>query len=170
MHVRLFLAGLCGLGMLAAAAAAQAGTAFLPGLYEIRVSHPDDGPGEEVTHECLTPAAAAQDSLERRLAEAVHERNCRFTQRRIGAGTFPIAGTCGDGVVSARLEQSGTFSPTSLDMNLRTTVTPAPGIAPASTTLRLSHRRLSPTCPADSAGTEPPRSGTAASIATGTSS
>lgn len=152
MHTRLFLAGLYGFSTLSAAAPAQAGTAFLPGLYEIRVSYAEDGADEEITHECLTPAAAAQESLERRLAEAVRERNCRFTQQRIGAGTFHVAGACSDGGVSARFEQSGTFSPTSLDMHLRTTATPAPGIAPASTTLRLSSRRISPDCPADSAG------------------
>lgn len=151
MHSRLFLAGLCGFGALASAAPALADTEFLPGLYEIRVSYPDESPDAEITHECLTPAAAAQESLERRLADALRDRNCGFTQQRIGAGTFHIAGTCSDGGVSARIEQSGTFSPTSMSMNLRTTLTPAPGVAPVSTSLVLTSRRLSATCPAGSA-------------------
>jgi hypothetical protein len=149
MHIPLLVAGLSGLVTLPIAGAAFAGTTFLPGLYETRVSYPEQSSDVETTQDCLTQAEAAQASLERRLAEALQEADCTYTQRSIAADAFTIVGSCSSGGVASQIEQSGTYSPTSLVMRLRTTVAAIPGASPVSVTLLMNSRRVSASCPAN---------------------
>lgn len=144
------LAGLAGLVILSAAGTACADTAFLPGLYETRVRYPNEGPDVETTRECLTAAEAKQESLERRLAEAVQDGNCRFAQRSVAGGKFTIAGTCVSEGVRSSVRQTGTYTPTSMAMNMRMTMVPAPGAEPVSVDMVMTSRRLAALCPADS--------------------
>lgn len=149
MRIPLLAAGLSGLATAPFADAAPGDTTFLPGLYETRVSYPEQGPDVETTQDCLTPAEAAQASLQQRLAEALQGADCTYTRRIVTADTFTLAGTCSSGGVVSQVEQSGTYSPTSLAMRLRTTVAATPGASPVSVTLLVNSRRLSPSCIAD---------------------
>lgn len=144
------LAGLLGAVTLSVAGTACADTAFLPGLYETRVSYPDDGAGVETTRECLTPAEAKQESLERRLAEAVQDGNCRFAQRSIAGGKFTLVGTCVSEGAKSSVRQTGTYTPTTMAMNMRMTVVAGPGAPPVSVDMVMTSRRLATICPAGS--------------------
>ncbi|TWI14361.1 DUF3617 domain-containing protein [Aerolutibacter ruishenii] len=140
----------CVLGVVAlfAGHAAAAEATFLPGLYEFKVSYPDEGPEVETSRECLTAAEAKQESLEQQLAETVSDSNCRFTQRTIGGGRFAIAGTCNNGGVRSTLKQSGTYSPTAMAMNMTMSMVPAPGTKPVDVRMVMSSKRIAAACPA----------------------
>lgn len=144
------LAGLLGAVTLSVAGTACAETAFLPGLYETRVSYPNDGPDVEITRECLTPAEARQESLERRLVEALQDGNCKFAQRSIAAGRFTVVAACVSEGVKSSVRQAGTYTPTSFAMNMRMTMAPAPGVPPVGVEMVMTSRRLAALCPAGS--------------------
>lgn len=150
MNTTTLISGLLGFAALFTAHTAAAEVTFLPGLYETQVRYPEDGPGTETSRECLTPAEAKQESLERRLAETVRDSSCRFTQRSIGGGKFAIAGTCNNDGMRSSLKQSGTYSPTSMTMDMRMSVVVAPGAEPVATRMLLSSRRIAAACPAGS--------------------
>ena len=147
MNPKTLLTGLTGLIFLCTADAAFAATTFLPGLYEIKVSHPGDDSGIETTRECLTPAEARQESLEQLLMQAVRDRNCTFTQRNIGAGQFAIVGNRNHDGIRSSLKQSGTYSPTAMAMNMTMTMMPVPGTEPVRMDMVLSSRRVAASCP-----------------------
>lgn len=138
---------LCAAALLGGNAAAAEVT-FLPGLYEFKVSYPDDGPEVETSRECLTAAEAKQESLEQQLAKTVSDSNCRFTQRTIGGGRFAIAGTCNNDGVRSTLKQSGTYSPTTMAMNMTMSMVPAPGAKPVAMRMVMSGKRVAAVCPA----------------------
>lgn len=150
MSTRAMITSILGAAALCMVQTAFAEVTFQPGLYETRVSYPDDGPGVETTRECLTAAEAKQESLERRLAETVQDANCKFTQRSIGGGRFNIAGTCNNEGMRSTLKQTGTYSATGMAMNMHMTMAPAAGTAPVSMRMVLISRRVAATCPAGS--------------------
>ena len=150
MNPKTFIAGLLGGLSLCVASAACADAVFLPGLYEVRVSYPSEGSGVETTRECLTAAEAKQESLEWRLAEVVEDASCRFTQRSIAGGRFAIAGTCNNEGFRSTLKQSGTYSPTTMTMEMSMTMQAMPGAEPVGMKMVLSSRRIAANCPAGS--------------------
>ena len=150
MNAKTLAAVLVGGITLCAAGAASADAEFLPGLYEVRVSYPGDGSGVETTRECLTPAEAKEESLERRLVAAVNDSTCTFTQRTIGGGRFAIAGTCNNEGFRSSLKQTGTYSPTAMTMDMSMTMVPVPGAEPVSTQMVMTVRRVAANCPAGS--------------------
>jgi hypothetical protein len=148
MSTRAMITSILGAAALCMVQTAFAEVTFQPGLYETRVSYPDDGQGVETTRECLTAAEAKQESLERRLAETVQDSNCRFTQRSIGGGRFNIAGTCNNDGMRSTLKQTGTYSTTAMAMNMDMTLAAAAGAPPVSMRMVMSSRRVAATCPA----------------------
>ncbi|QSX78696.1 DUF3617 domain-containing protein [Agrilutibacter solisilvae] len=150
MNRKTLIAGLLGGLTLCAAEVACADAAFLPGLYEVRVSYPSEGAGVETTRECLTAAEARQESLEWRLAEVVEDTSCKFTQRSIAGGRFAIAGTCNNQGFRSTLKQSGTYSPTTMTMDMSMTMQPMPGAEPVAMRMVMSSRRVAANCPAGS--------------------
>ena len=150
MNPKTFIAGLLGGLSLCVASAACADAVFLPGLYEVRVSYPSEGSGVETTRECLTAAEAKRESLEWRLAEMVKDTRCSFTQRSIAGGRFAIAGTCSNEGFRSSLKQSGTYSPTTLAMEMTMTMQPMPGAEPVAMKMVLSSRRVAANCPVGS--------------------
>lgn len=150
MNEAALISALLGFAALFTAHAAAAEVTFLPGLYETQVRYPEDGPGTETSRECVTPAEAKQESLERRLAEIMDDANCRFTQRSIGGGRFAIAGTCNNYGIRSSLKQSGSYSPTAMTMDMRMSMVVAPGAGPVGTHMVLSSRRIAAACPAGS--------------------
>ncbi|KGM53653.1 hypothetical protein N800_07030 [Lysobacter daejeonensis GH1-9] len=150
MSTRAMITSILGAAALCVAHNAFAEVTFQPGLYETKVSYPDDGPGVETTRECLTAAEAKQESLERRLAETVQDASCKFTQRSIGGGRFSIAGTCNNDGVRSTLKQTGTYSATAMAMNMHMTLVASAGTAPISVRMVMSSRRVAATCPAGS--------------------
>ena len=144
MNPKTLVAGLVGGLTLCAAGAACADAVFLPGLYEVRVSYPDEGSGVETTRECLTTAEVQAESLERRLGDFVKDASCRFTRKTIGGGRFAIAGTCNNEGFRSTLKQSGTYAPTAMTMEMTMTM-PAAG---ASMKMVMSSRRVAASCPA----------------------
>lgn len=147
MNTTTVISGLLGLSALFTAHPAVAEVTFLPGLYETRVQYPDDGTGTETSRECLTSAEAKQESLERRLAETVRDSSCRFSHRTIVGGKFAIAGTCNNDGMRSSLKQSGTYTATSMTMDMRMSVVVAPGAEPVQTRMLMSARRIAATCP-----------------------
>lgn len=147
MNTARLIAGLLGFGALCTAHAARAEVTFLPGLYETRVHYPDDGTGTEISRECLTPAEVQQESLERRLAEMVRDSSCRFTQRAIDGGRFAIAGTCNNDGMRSSVKQTGTYTTTSMTMDMRLSLVVAPGTEPVNTRMVMSARRIAVNCP-----------------------
>lgn len=145
----LCIAGLAG-SIFLASAAASADALFQPGLYETRVSYPGEGTAVEVTRDCLTPAEARRESVSARLAEATRDPACRYTQRSISGGRFAIAGTCDNEGIRTAVRQTGTYTPTSMSLDMRTTMS-APGMAPVHVDMRMSSRRIAAACPAGSA-------------------
>lgn len=150
MNPKTLVAGLLGGLTLCIAGAACADAAFLPGLYEVRVSYPSEGSGVETTRECLTAAEARQQSLEWRLAEVLEDSSCRFTQRNIAGGRFAIAGSCDNDGFRSTLKQSGTYSPTTMTMEMSMTMQPMPGAEAVGMRMVLSSRRVAANCPAGS--------------------
>ena len=150
MNAKTLAAGLVGAITLGAAGAAFADAMFLPGLYEVRVSYPGDGSGVETTRECLTSAEAKEESLERQLGEVLNDASCQFTQRNIGGGRFAISGTCNNEGFRSNLKQSGTYSPTTMTMDMSMTLAPVPGAEPVSMQMTMSSRRIAANCPAGS--------------------
>lgn len=147
MNTATLIAGLLGFGALCTAHAAGAEVTFLPGLYETRVHYPDDGAGTETSRECLTPAEVKQESLERSLAEMVRDSSCRFTQRAIGGGRFAMAGTCNNDGMRSSVQQTGTYTTTSMTMDMRMSLVVAPGAGPVNTRMVMSARRIAANCP-----------------------
>lgn len=148
MDMKSVISCVLGVGALFAGHATAAEATFLPGLYEFKVSYPDDGPEVEKSRECLTAAEVKQESLEQQLAKTVSDSNCRFTQRTIGGGRFAIAGTCNNDGVRSTLRQSGTYSSTAMSMNMTMSMVPAPGAKPVDVRMVMSSQRISATCPA----------------------
>jgi len=150
MNSKTLVAGLLGGLTLFVAGAACADAVFLPGLYEVRVSYPSEGSGVETTRECLTAAEAGQQSLEWRLAEVLEDTSCRFAQRSIAGGRFAIAGTCNNDGFRSTLKQDGTYSPTTMTMEMSMTMQPMHGAEPVAMKMVLSSRRVAASCPAGS--------------------
>lgn len=144
------VAGLFGALILCVAGAACADAVFLPGLYEVRVSYPSEGSGVETTRECVTAAEAKRESLEWRLAEVLADTRCTFAQRSIAGGRFAIAGTCDNEGFRSTFKQDGTYSPTTMTMQMSMTMQPMPGAEPVAMKMVLSSRRIAATCPAGS--------------------
>lgn len=136
-----------GAAVLLAGNAAAAEATFLPGLYEFKMSYPDDGPEVETSRECLTAAEAKQESLEQQLAKTVADSNCRFTQRTIGGGRFAMTGTCNNDGIRSTLKQSGTYSPTTMNVNMTMSMVPAPGAKPVDMRMVMSGKRVAAVCP-----------------------
>ena len=150
MKAKTLVAGLVGAIALCAAGAAFADAVFLPGLYEVRVSYPDEGSDVETTRECLTSAEVKEESLERYLAEAVKDTSCKYTQRSIGGGRFAIAGSCNNEGFRSTVKQTGTYSPTAMTMDMSMTMMSVAGAEPVSLRMVMTLRRLAATCPAGS--------------------
>ena len=134
---------------LSSAAPTLADTLFLPGLWETRTRSVGDN-DVETNRDCVTPEETRRETLERRLAEMVKDPSCKYTQRSIGGGKFAIAGTCNNGGMKSTVRQTGTFSPTTLNMTMAMTLVAAPGAKPVTMNIVSSSRRLAPTCPAGS--------------------
>lgn len=130
------------------ASAAIAATTFLPGLYETRVSYPGQGTSVEVKRECVTTEEARTESLERQLAEAAQDAACTYTQRSIAGGRFNIVANCNASGFRTSVKQTGTYSPTSMTMNMTMTLAPAPGAKPVRMETVMAGRRIAATCPA----------------------
>lgn len=132
---------------LAGGAATAASSAFtmLPGYYETRTTSPGDPSGETV-RDCVTSAEAKERTVERWLSETSKIPNCTFSKRAIGGGKFAIAGTCNNGGMKSSFTQTGTFSPTSLSMNMKMTLNA--GGKPVQMNVRTNSRRLAASCPA----------------------
>lgn len=126
---------------------ALAETVMLPGLYETitRSAGEDDA---ETTRDCVTPAEVKTKTVERKLAEALKSKACTYTQRSFGGGKFALAGACSQSGVKSRFKQTGTYSPTTLNLNMKLTM--SMGGQPISVDLTSSSRRIAPTCPAGS--------------------
>ena len=136
-----------GVVALSASGAANAETVMLPGLYETKVGYPGQG-GVETTRDCLTPDEVKTETIERRLAQAVKDPSCKFSSRSFGGGKFAIAGSCNNGGIRSSFKQSGTYSPTTLNMNMSMTMIPTPGAKPVAMNLVTASRRIAATCPA----------------------
>ena len=129
----------------AAAAASVSGSVLLPGYYETRTSSPGSPAGEPV-RDCITAAEAKEKTVERWLAESSNVPNCVFTRRSIGGGRIAVAGTCNNGGMKSSFTQTGTYSPTSMSMNMKMTM--SAGGKPITVDLVTTSRRIAATCPA----------------------
>lgn len=145
MTPKAILAASAALAAVATASAALAETVMLPGLYETttRSAGEEDA---EVTRDCLTPAEAKTKTVERRLAEALKSKACTYSQRTLAGGRFALAGTCSQSGVKSSFRQTGTYSPTTLTMNMRLSM--SMGGQPIGVDLVSSSRRIAPTCAA----------------------
>lgn len=130
-----------------AAGAALANTTFQPGLWETKTRSPGR-PDVETTRDCVTPEETKRETLEKRLAEAVQDPSCKYTQRSIGGGKFAISGACNNEGIRSSFRQTGTYSPTAMTMNMSMTLVAAPGAKPVAMNVISSSRRIAPTCPA----------------------
>lgn len=126
-----------------ATSTALAETVMLPGLYETttRSAGEDDA---ETARDCVTPAEVRAKSVERRLAEALKSEACAYTQRSVGGGKFALAGTCSQGGVKSSFRQTGTYSPTTLNLDMKLSM--KMGGQPISVDISSSSRRIAPTC------------------------
>ena len=129
----------------AAAVAAGSSSVLLPGYYETRTSSPGSPAGEAV-RDCVTASEARERTVERWLAESTNIPNCAFTKRSIGGGRFAFAGSCNNGGMKSSFIQTGTYSPTSLSMNMKMTMNA--GGKPISLDLVTTSRRIAAACPA----------------------
>lgn len=138
-----------GLFAISAASTAVAETVMLPGLYETvtRSAGEDDA---ETSRDCVTPAEVKAKTVERKLAEALKSGACTYAQRSVGGGKFALAGTCSQGGVKSSFKQTGTYSPTTLNLNMKLSM--KMGGQPISVDISSSSRRVAPTCIAGDAG------------------
>lgn len=129
-----------------AAVPALAETAFLPGVYETTTTHADGT--KETSRHCATSKGIQNDTLEKRLAAMSRDPSCKFTQRSIGGGKYALAATCNNEGVKSSYQQTGTYTPTSMTMNMAMTMQVAPGQKPVSMNFKALSRRVAATCPA----------------------
>jgi hypothetical protein len=129
-----------------AAPAANASTAFLPGVYETTTTHADGT--KETSRHCATSKGFENDTLEKRLAAMSQDPSCKFTQRTIGSGRYAIAANCNNEGVKSSYRQTGTYTPTSMTMNMAMTMQVAAGQTPVSMNFNAVSRRVAATCPA----------------------
>lgn len=128
------------------ATAALAETAFLPGVYETTTTHADGT--KETSRHCATSKGIQNDTLEKRLAAMSRDPSCKFSQRSIGGGKYAVAATCNNEGVKSSYRQTGTYTPTSMTMNMAMTMQVAPGQKPVSMDFKALSRRVAATCPA----------------------
>ena len=110
-----------------AATSAPAGTAFLPGVYETTTTHADGT--KDISRHCATSKGIQNDTLEKRLAATSQGSSCKFTQRSVGGGKFAIVASCENEGVKSSYRQTGTYTPTSMNMTMAMTTArtiPAP--------------------------------------------
>lgn len=126
------------------AANAAGETMMAPGYYETVTKIAGD-PEADIKRECWTPAETRTRTVELILAELTEGR-CTYTQRQLGSGRFTIAGACVNEGVRSTFRNTGSYSPTSLSVNLssRTVV----GGAPIDIVLSTTSRRIAAACPA----------------------
>jgi hypothetical protein len=128
------------------AIAAPGATAFLPGLFETVTT---DAEGTRKTsRSCASAQAVQTDTLEKRLAAMGQDPSCKFTQRTIGGGKYAIAASCSNEGAKSSYRQSGTYTPTSMTMNMAMTMQVAPGQKPVTYSFTSVSRRVAATCPA----------------------
>jgi len=149
MTPKTILAGAAGLVALTGASAACAETSLLPGLWEAKTTFADSK-NVETTRDCITPAETKAGTLDAQLAKAIRDPSCKYTQRNVGGGRFAVAATCNNGGMKSSYRQTGTYTPTTLTMNMAMTLVAAPGAKPASMAFTSVSRRIAPTCPAGS--------------------
>jgi len=149
MTTKAILASAGALVALFTAGAAFADTAMLPGLYENKVRMPQYDNETETTRDCLTPAEAKNATIERHLAETLKDKSCKYSSRSISGGKFTLAGTCvAEGGAKSSFKQTGTFTPTSLNMTMTGFVTI--GGQKMDIGMIMSSRRIAASCPAGS--------------------
>lgn len=149
MSLKTILAGAAGLIALTGGSAAFAETSLLPGLWEAKTTFADTK-NVETTRSCISPAETKAGTLDQQLAKAVKDPSCKYTQRNIGGGRFAVAATCNNGGMKSGYKQTGTFTPTTMTMNMSMTLVTAPGAKPVSMAFTSASRRIAPTCPAGS--------------------
>jgi hypothetical protein len=134
------------LSALAVAAPTLAATAFLPGVYETKTAYADGT--KETSRHCATSKGVGNDTLEKRLAAMTNANGCTYSQKSIGGGKYAIAGTCNQDGIRSSVKQSGTYTPTSMTMNMAMTLA-MPKQKPVSMSFTAVSRRVAATCPAD---------------------
>jgi hypothetical protein len=144
MTTRTLLTAAIALGT-ASAAAAMADTAMLPGYYET-VTRTVGKAGGTTTRDCLSPAEARTETVERKLQEALRAPGCKYTQRSLASGKFALAGSCNQAGMKSSFKQTGTYSPTGMTMN--NVMTMSLGGKPINLSLVINSRRIAATCPA----------------------
>lgn len=128
------------------AGAALAETAFLPGVYETKTTHADGA--KETSRHCATSKGVQNDTLEKRLAAMTQDPSCKYTQKSIGGGKYALAGSCNNEGMKSTVKQTGTYTQSSMTMNMAMTLVTAPGQKPVSTNFTSVSRRVAATCPA----------------------
>jgi hypothetical protein len=146
MSPNIILTGCAAMIALPASAAVLAETAFLPGVYETTTTHADGT--KETSRHCATSKGVANDTLEKRLAAVTQDPSCKFSQQSIGSGKFAIAGSCNNDRMRSSYKQTGSYTPSSMTMNMAMTLVTAPGQTPVSMNFNAVSRRVAAVCPA----------------------